>query len=177
MPGERLRLSPSVDTDPTDWGAFESKEGFEIAELVYSRARMSQNNIDNLLKICSGKQVPFSDHKELYTAIDSIAVGEVPWQSFSVQYNGAHGDDGDVARPKWMSDVHEIFYRDPRLVIHEILANPDFRDGMDFAPYRVFDEDRVRTYQHLMSGDWAWEQAVSSLFLQAIGQMFWFTPL
>ena len=177
MPGEQLRPSPSVDADPTDWGAFKSKEGFEIAELIYSRARISQNNIDDLLKICSGEQVPFSNHKELYAAIDSIAVGKVPWQSFSVQYDDAYGDDGNVTRPKWMSDVHEIFYRDPRLVIHEILANPDFRDGMDFAPYCVFNEDCIRTYQHLMSGDWAWEQAVSSLFLQAIGQIFRFTPL
>ena len=84
MPRERLCPSPSVDADPTDWGAFKSKEGFEITELIYSRARMSQNNIDNLLKIWSSEQVPFSNHKELYAAIDSIAVGEVPWQSFSV---------------------------------------------------------------------------------------------
>jgi len=59
-----------------------------------------------------------------------------------------------------MLDVHEVFYCDPWLVVHEMLANPDFKDDMDFAPYRVFDQDGVCTYQHLMSGNWAWKQAV-----------------
>ena len=161
MPGEQLHPSPPIDADPTDWGVFEGKEGFRIAELVYQRAQMSQGNIDDLLEICSGGQVPFSNHRELYAAIDSLTVGGVPWQSFSVQYNGAHGDNrSDVPQPKWMSDTHEIFFHDPRLVVHEILANPELKDGMDFVPYRVFDEDGVRMYQHLMGGNWAWDQAV-----------------
>lgn len=161
MPGEQLRPEPPLNADQTDWGAFKSKGGFEIAELVYHRAQMSEGNIDNLLKIFSGR-VPFLNHKELFLAIDGLAVGGVPWQGFSVQYTGIHDDDSNAPWPKWMSDVHEVFYRDPRLVVHEILANPDFKDGMDFTPYRVFDKDGVRMYQHLMSGDWAWEQAVSS---------------
>lgn len=36
-----------------------------------------------------------------------------------------------------------------------------FKDDMDFAPYHVFGKDGSHTYQHMMSGDWAWEQAVS----------------
>jgi Plavaka transposase len=130
--------------------------------MVYRKAHMSKGNIDNLFKICLPGQTPFSNANELYAAIDGLTVGGVPWQSFSVQYKGTHGDNGDAPRPKWMSDIHEVFYRDPRLVVHEILANPDFKDDMDFALYCVFDKDGVRTYQHLMSGNWAWEQAVSS---------------
>ena len=160
MPGEQLHPPLPLDTDPTDWGAFKSKEGFELAELLYSSVQMSQGNIDSLFKICVGGQVPFSNHNELYAAIDEHPVGGVPWQSFSVKYTDVHSDNNDAPRPKWMSDVHEVFYRDPRLVVHEMLANPDFKDDMDFAPYRVFDQDGVRTYQHLMSGNWAWEQAV-----------------
>ena len=162
MPGEQLRPEPPLNADPTDWGAFENKEGFEIAELVYCKAQMSEGNIDDLLRICFGGCVPFLNHNELYSAIDSLDVGGVPWQSFSVQYDGGiHGANGDN-QPKWMSDIHEVFYRDPWLVVHEMLANPDFKDGMDFTPYCVFDKDGIRTYQHLMSGDWAWDQAVSS---------------
>jgi Plavaka transposase len=165
MPGEPPHPPSPPDTDPTDWGAFGSKEGFEIAELVYRKARMSEGNIDDLFKICSGNQVPFSNHKELYAAIDGLSVGGVPWQSFSVQYNGVYSNNGGAPQPQWMSDVHEVFYRDPQQVVHEMLANPDFKDGMDFVPYRIFDKDGVRMYQHLMSGDWAWEQAVSFLLL------------
>lgn len=126
---------------------------------------MSGENIDKLLKLDFGGQVPFSNHRELYAAIDSVPVGGVPWQSISIKYNGvpSHGDDSDEPQPKWMSNTYEVFYRDPRLVVHEMLANPDFKDNIDFAPYHVFNEDGDRVYQHLMSGDWAWEQAVSSL--------------
>ena len=35
---------------------------------------------------------------------------------------------------------------------------------MDFSPYHdAFDQDGALMYEHLMSGDWAWNQAVSSL--------------
>ncbi|KAH8978470.1 hypothetical protein EDB86DRAFT_3090503 [Lactarius hatsudake] len=30
---------------------------------------------------------------------------------------------------------------------------------MDFGPYRAFDKDGTHVYEHMMSGDWAWEQA------------------
>jgi len=109
---------------------------------------MSEGNIDNLFKICSGGQVPFSNHNELYMAIDGITAGGVPWQSFLIKYRGVHRNNSDVPQPKWMSDAHKIFYHDPQLIVHKMLANPDFKDG-------------IHRYQHLMSGDWAWEQVVS----------------
>ena len=62
-----------------------------------------------------------------------------------------------------MSDVHEVFYHDPRLIVREMLANPSFKNGMDFGPYCAFDQEGSRRYEHLMSGDWAWNQAVHFL--------------
>jgi len=97
--------------------------------------------------------------------------------SFSVQYTGVQSNNSGAPQPKWMSDTHEVFYRDPRLVIHEMLANPDFKDGMDFVPYHAFDKDGIRMYQHLMGGNWAWEQVVCFLLLQAFGPMFQLSPL
>ena len=93
MPGEQLCPLSLPDADPTDWGALKSKEGFEIAELVYCKARMSAGSIDKLFKIFSSEQVPFSNHTELYAAIDSVTVGGVPWQSFSVQYTGVQSNN------------------------------------------------------------------------------------
>ena len=138
-----------------------------MAELLYSKAPMSEENIDLFSQLSkeAGSQLPFSNHRELFAAIDGISVGDIPWHSFMVQYRDEDGLGGDrswsESRPKWMSDVHEVFYRDPRRVIHQMLANPDYKDSMDFSPYRAFDNDGVRQYQHLMSGDWAWDQAVS----------------
>ena len=147
-----------------------------MAELAYRKAQMSQGDIDSLFKICSGRQIPFANHNELYAAIDSSSIGEVPWQSFEVRYTGMHSDNSNAPQPKWMSDVHEIFYRDPQLIIHEMLANPDFQDGIDFTPYHAFDKDGIHTYQHLMSGNWAWKQAVSFPTFPCY-QKFQLTPL
>ncbi|KAH9033904.1 hypothetical protein EDB85DRAFT_2073730 [Lactarius pseudohatsudake] len=156
--------NPEDDLDAansTDWGAFESKEGFEMAELLYSKAHISAGHVDTLLNIMerSSGNVPFSNHTDLYAAIDELTVGDVPWQSFTVNYDGELSDDVDGAQPKWMSDVHEVFYRDPHLIVRGMLTNPDYEGGMDFGPYRAFDKDGTRVYEHMMSGDWAWEQA------------------
>jgi methionine synthase II (cobalamin-independent) len=39
------------------------------------------------------------------------------------------------------------------------LGNPDFTKEMDYAPKQVF-KDSKRQYIDLMSGNWAWKQAV-----------------
>ncbi|KAH9039148.1 hypothetical protein EDB85DRAFT_2072572 [Lactarius pseudohatsudake] len=121
---------------------------------------MSEGDVDKLLNILErlSGNVPFSNHEDLYAAIDELTVGDVPWQSFTVRYHSELGDV-DASQPKWMSDVHEVFYRDPHLIVCGMLTNPDYEGGMDFGPYYVFDKDGTRLYEHMMSGDWAWEQA------------------
>ncbi|KAH9058024.1 hypothetical protein EDB83DRAFT_2520919 [Lactarius deliciosus] len=132
-----------------------------MAELLYNKAHMSEGDIDTLLDIMerSNSSAPFSDHTDLYAAIDGLTVGDVPWQSFTVQFNGELGNDVDKTQPKWMSDVHEVFYRDPHLIVCGMLTNPDYEGGMDFGPYCAFDKDGTCVYEHMMSGNWAWEQA------------------
>lgn len=120
---------------------------------------MSANNIDELMSILqSSGNAPFASHNEMYEAIDSLSAGDVPWQSFSL----SHDDDNAAGgiQPQWMSDSHEIFYRDPHLVIQQMLARPDFHNSLDFAPYEVTDQNDCVQYDNLMSGTWAWEQAV-----------------
>ena len=64
-----------------------------------------------------------------------------------------------------MTTDYQLWFRDPRKVIHNILANPDLADGVDYIPYREF-EDTKRRYGDFMSGDWAWEQCVGVLTRQ-----------
>jgi Plavaka transposase len=91
----------------------------------------------------------------MYSTIDSIKVGDVPWQSFSVSYNGEIPEDA----PAWMTTQDEVCYCNPLLVMEQQLGNEDFDGQMDFAPKRIF-QDGKRQYTDLMSGNWAWEQAV-----------------
>ena len=58
-----------------------------------------------------------------------------------------------------MNTEYQVWYRNPRTVIHNILVNPDLAGGFDYTPYREFNNDQ-RHYCDFMSGDWAWSQCV-----------------
>ncbi|KAF7305261.1 hypothetical protein HMN09_00777000 [Mycena chlorophos] len=48
---------------------------------------------------------PFANDKHVYDVLDSIPHGDVPWQTFSVKYNGLLPEDGPV--PPWMLQSYE----------------------------------------------------------------------
>jgi len=102
-------------------------------------------------------QPPFLDHKDVYQAIDDIPIGGVPWQSLMFTYEGLK-PIADV--PKWMDAEYTVWFRDPHQLFLQMLKNPAFVNSFDYSPYRQFDENGNRQYEHFMSGDWAWKQAV-----------------
>jgi hypothetical protein len=44
-----------------------------------------------------------------------------------------------------------------------MLANPAFAEDFDYTPMQIFNNKGSRRYEHFISGDWAWKQAVSHL--------------
>lgn len=124
---------------------------------------MSAKDIDKLLQLWAAtlpddQDPPFADHGDLYSTIDATALGDVPWESFSVTYDGDLPEDGPVEA--WKQAEYKVYFRDPRLVLHNQLANADFKDESDWAPKQVFDTGGKREYCDFMSGNWAWGQAV-----------------
>ncbi|KIJ06930.1 hypothetical protein PAXINDRAFT_91248, partial [Paxillus involutus ATCC 200175] len=62
--------------------------------------------------------------------------------------------------PQWMNDTFDVWYRDPHEVVKNMLANADYKDEMDYAPFREFSsEGDEQQWQDFMSGSWAWSQA------------------
>lgn len=64
-----------------------------------------------------------------------------------------------------------MFYRSPMEAVAYLLANPNFRDGMSFAPYRRWgydaDGDHERQYAEMASGKYWWRmQASESVLLR-----------
>jgi hypothetical protein len=123
---------------------------------------MSAGAIDELMQNWAARpesagDPPFADHEDLYNTIDATEIGHVPWESFTVSYNKPLVP-GDVT--PWKTQEYVVHFRDPRQVLHQQLANPDFKAEMDFAPKQVFGEGGSRVYQDFMSGNWAWRQAV-----------------
>jgi hypothetical protein len=52
----------------------------------------------------------------------------------------ASSDGGPI--PEWMDAKYELWYRDPRKIIHNLLANPEFVSGMDYAPHCDFQDGK-----------------------------------
>ncbi|KAF8961217.1 hypothetical protein BDZ97DRAFT_1664537, partial [Flammula alnicola] len=150
---------PRSHRAPEDFSPFTGRAEFEFAEFLYTHEEMSAGKIDRLMNLLASlydQPPPFADHKELYSIIDSVQQGDVPWDSFSIAYNGPRPEEGPV--PPWMDQKFEVWFRDVLQVLENQIGNPDFKGEMDYAPKRV-SRNRKRRYRDLMSGNWSWEQA------------------
>ena len=159
---------PLHDRGPHDWTPYNNRIEFEVADFLYRRNQMSAGDIDFIFKLWAASLAahhdspPFSNHTEMYNTIDSTPLGDLPWKSFSLEYNG-DVPEGDV--PSWMTTEYDVWFRDPRDLVHKILSNPDFEGEIDYAPVQEYSNDGVHRFQDFMSGNWAWKQAVSKFLL------------
>ncbi|KAJ6621814.1 hypothetical protein B0H10DRAFT_2162891 [Mycena sp. CBHHK59/15] len=152
---------PQGRPPPDDFSPYAGREDFELADLLYRHVQMSAGAIDELMQNWAARpksvgNPPFADHQDLYNTIDATEIGHVPWESFTVSYNKPLVLC-DVT--PWKTQEYVVHFRDPRKVLHQQLANPDFKGEMDFAPKQVFGAGNSREYQDFMSGNWAWRQA------------------
>ena len=126
---------------------------------------MSAGDINFMLSLWAASlaihddEPPFSTATTMYNTIDAIPLGDVAWESFSLQYNGVQPAHGNV--PSWMEAEYDVWFRDPRTLVHNLLSNPDFVSGFDYAPFQEHAGGTHR-FQDFMSGNWAWKQAVCS---------------
>jgi hypothetical protein len=155
------------DKTTDDWTPYADRLEFELADYIFTKNQTPAAQIDHLLDIWAASLIRggantsalFTDHRDVYKTIDSTHLGDVQWQSCSLKYTGEHAVD-DTA--PWMEDSYDVWFRDPHDVVRNMLANPDYTLEMDLQPYREFvTETDERQWQDFMSGDWAWNQAVS----------------
>jgi hypothetical protein len=166
-PGEPPSPLVTNAKEINDWSPFNDRLGFETADFFYRQSQMSGGDIDTLLNLWTrsilsinpSESGPFKDHKDVYETIDSVKLGHVPWESFSILYQGQRPDPAVRETPPWMKAENEVWFRDPQKLIHNILGNPDFAKETDWAPYQEYAGEDHR-FKDFMSGDWAWMQAV-----------------
>ncbi|KAJ6522564.1 hypothetical protein B0H19DRAFT_1215129 [Mycena capillaripes] len=145
---------------PDDFSPYANCADFDLADLLYRRVQMSAGAIDELMQNWVSRpeaagHPPFADHEDLYNTIDATEIGQVPWELFSVQYNNPIMP-GNVT--PWKTQEYVVHFRDPRKVLQQQLANPDFKYEMDLVPKQVFVDGSCH-YEDFMSGNWAWRQA------------------
>src|SRR5271156_4579388 len=115
---------PQHGPAPDDWTPYRNRVEFETAEFLYCRTQMSASNIDTLLDLWASSLLnhndtpPFANHSDLYNTIDSTPIGDIPWQNFSLKYNEELSDD---AVPQWVTEEYEVWFRDPHLIIKNMI--------------------------------------------------------
>ncbi|THH12583.1 hypothetical protein EW146_g7563 [Bondarzewia mesenterica] len=146
--------------DTTSWTPFRNRTQFELADFLFRQDQMPATRIDTILELWASsqkeeEQPPFADHTDLYKTIDSIMLGDVKWDSFSVRYTGML-PDGEP--PPWMQNTYDVWFRDLRALILNQLSNPNYDGKMDYAPVQVFNESSERVWSDFMTENWAWRQ-------------------
>ena len=167
---------PPPDSGPQrssdDWFPYESRTQFELADFLYRRNQMSEGDTDFLFTLMNamlashGDQALFRNHSNMHDTIDATTLGEAPWDHFTLNYTGLlpEGVSRENA-PGWMTEDHEIWFRDPVTLLENLLANPDFKDEFDYTPYQEYAADGSHRFCDLMSGDWSWQEAVIVHFI------------
>lgn len=157
-------LSRLNEQPPGSWAPFESRTEFDFAHYHFVELQSSASEINKALDLWAaqvlqyGADSPWHNAKDLYDTIDAIQHGDTPWKVYKIRYTGPR----PPLPPKWMSETYELCTRDSRKILQQQLANPDFKDQINYSPYRQFDAQGKRVWSNLMSGDWAWKQAVRS---------------
>ncbi|KAG2079823.1 uncharacterized protein F5147DRAFT_749460 [Suillus discolor] len=152
---------PHTDAPPTDWTPYNDRAAFETVEFVFTRNQMSAKQIDTLLDLWVTTLIkhndapPFANHKDMYATIDATPLGDTPWKSFTMCYNGVRPEQ-DI--PPWMDGKYDVWYRDPLQMVRSMLANSELDGGIEFSPYRDYTTENKRYWKNFMSADWAWNQ-------------------
>ncbi|KAJ7855718.1 hypothetical protein B0H14DRAFT_3645261 [Mycena olivaceomarginata] len=133
-----------------DWSPYEDSVQFNIADFLFHRAQIGWAL--SLMK--HGDLSPFENYQHLYETIDATKLGDAPWQCFQTEPL-ATGEDA----PVWARQSYEIWYRDPEVVISNMLDNPDFDGAFDTAPYVHLDSNGKRRWHDFMSANFAWRHS------------------
>jgi hypothetical protein len=119
---------PPRDSDKgsDDWTPYDNRLQFEVADFLFRRNQMSAGDINFLFNLWGaslavhGDGPPFSKAKHLYDTIDSTPLGDVTWESFALLYNGNRPVENT---PAWMEAEYDVWFRDPRTLVHNLLSN------------------------------------------------------
>ncbi|KAG1814299.1 uncharacterized protein BJ212DRAFT_1447590 [Suillus subaureus] len=128
---------PFTSREHGDWTPFCDCTEFETMEFLYMKNQMSGSDIDKLIDT-----PPFADHKDLYSTINAIPLGEVAWESFTMKFNGEGSDEmeyvpyrewkGEGGNTKWQ--WHNVISGDWAWNQADEIAKDPATHGSTFVP-------------------------------------------
>jgi hypothetical protein len=155
---------PRYDLPPDDWSPFRDGPQFLLADFLFRKVQMPASSINELLEYWAHSAMqydasaPFDSCRSLYATMDAIRDGDAPWQCLTV----SNMTDLSEHAPSWKKQEFEVWYRDPDVVVTNILDNPDFASQFDVASYIMTDSQGRRRWGDFMSGNFAWRRSVST---------------
>jgi hypothetical protein len=158
--------TPADATSSNPWSPFNSRLSFEFANYHFTELQSSERQINQALDLWRAAviqahgdiaNIPWDSAAQMYDTIDSIQEGSIPWNTIKFRYTGPLPAG---TPPKWMTEDYELCFRDPRAILLNQIASPELQDHFNYVPYKQFDSHRERVWSNLMSGEWAWNEAV-----------------
>lgn len=161
-------LPAQGDQHDPNWTPFEDCLAFDWAYYHYVTLQLSATSITLGLNLWSATAIkhgssvgaPWKTTKEMYTTIDAIQTGALPFKTYNFHYTGTKPS----TPPHWMEQGFELNARDVLAVVREQLATSAFDGQIDYVPYQEFNSKGERVWSNLMSGSWAFKQAVPPTF-------------
>lgn len=153
------------DNPNSDWTPFTDRVQFALADLLYRKVEMSASNINELFDSWAASMErhnadgPFDSHKEMHDRINAAHFGGAPWNCLRATVDNNVGPDA----PAWRTREYEVWYRNPQVVLQNMLDNPDFNGHFDYVPYVALDKSGERRWGDYMSSNYAWSQSVGPL--------------
>lgn len=135
---------------------------------------MSASNMDKLFNVWEASLVPFdasppfTSANDMYETIDSTPYGGIKWQSFTLYHNLRKDPPSAEAPAAWKTAEYDGWFRDPRKLIRNMLANRSFDKEFDYVPYQEYDYNGQHRFHDVFSGNWCWHQAVSCVLIFSI---------
>ena len=147
-----------------NWSPFSSQSSFLVTDFLFHMVEMSAPSINFLMELWAFDVMkhrpdatsPFVSHYNVYSTIDEIRAGGVPWKCLSVNCT-----DNNLDSPLWKQQEYQVWYQDPDMVIKNMLDNVDFDGQINYAPHAITDTTGKQRWKDFMSGNYAWRKAVS----------------
>ena len=122
---------------------------FEVVDFLFHCNQMSAGDINLITGLWAtslaahNDSPPFKKVKAIYDTIDSMLLGNIPWQKFTLNFNGTPPENlgSNDESPPWTTANYDIWFCDPHLLIQEMIANPEFKSQFDFMPYQEYSTD------------------------------------
>jgi hypothetical protein len=156
---------PIGGEDSNKYAPFEDRLAFDWAHHHYVELQSAKKKIgiglDLWLVSVKSSQgldgtISWESAQDMFAAIDKINEGVVPWTTYMFRYTGPQPE----TPPAWMTRIYEFNVQDILAVLETLLASEEFDGHFDYIPYEEYNPDGNRIYSNLMSGQWAFTEAV-----------------